>query len=160
MARRIVALARMNPLDRFLRHVQKTETCWLWTGAKSHSGYGVFGWGGKGGKQSSAHRFIFEHYNGPLTRDIVVCHTCDVKTCVRPDHLFAGTQADNLEDMRRKGRRKRTGPAGGQLTDIDIPVIRSLYAAGLSQAAIAKRYGVNQTTISRVILRQIWQHIP
>ena len=78
-----------------------TETgCWIWMGATSN-GYGV---ASDNGKTQPAHRYSWELHNGPIPEGMQVCHKCDVKPCVNPDHLFIGTQKDNMHDAMRKGR--------------------------------------------------------
>lgn len=85
----------------FWSKVQKTDTCWLWTGVIGAHGYGVFG-----GKKTRgrAHRLMWERVNGPIPDGLNVCHRCDNPPCVNPAHLFLGTVKDNAQDMMRKGR--------------------------------------------------------
>lgn len=92
-------------LERVWPKVAKTTTCWLFTGATS-SGYGVIGSGGKYGRFVYVHRIIWEWANGPIPDGLCVLHQCDVRNCLRPEHLFLGSKADNAADMKAKGRHK------------------------------------------------------
>lgn len=94
-------------LDEFWQKVQKTSTCWIWTGCVSNTGYGRVTVTGH--KQDGAHRLSYEFANGPFDRDLYVLHRCDNPVCVNPDHLFLGTQKDNMADMIEKNRGKRLG---------------------------------------------------
>ena len=79
-----------------------TETgCWLWTGRTSEYGYGIVTYQGK---PFRAHRLSFKTFIGELIRGMVICHRCDTPSCVNPDHLFQGTQKDNMQDALKKGR--------------------------------------------------------
>lgn len=79
--------------------------CWVWTGAAHRNGYGKFGrrqadaW-----RTETAHRVAWSIYRGPIPAGLLVCHNCDTRPCVNPDHLWLGTQRDNLADMRSKDR--------------------------------------------------------
>lgn len=97
---------RIPPAVRFWRKVKKTKRCWLWTGSKAPSGYGLFR-PRRDGPSIGVHRFAYELTYGPIEPGLFVCHHCDNPRCVRPDHLFLGTHADNMRDMHRKGRGQR-----------------------------------------------------
>ena len=92
-------------VDRFWRRVSKGDECWLWTAYKS-GGYGVLCCGRRG-LNRRAHRVAWEITNGPIPEGLYVCHSCDNPSCVRPAHLFLGTQSHNMSDMWRKERRPR-----------------------------------------------------
>lgn len=77
------------------------SNCWLWTGAKMSRGYGTFS---IGVKTYRAHRIAYEIAKGPIPEGKFVCHTCDVRDCVNPAHLWIGTVTDNAQDMMRKNR--------------------------------------------------------
>lgn len=92
----------MTDIERFFQYVDKTETCWLWTGTTGGSvPYGQFY---VGGKSVRAHRFSYGAFIGQIPPGLLVCHHCDVPLCIRPDHLFAGTMSDNIKDAIKKGR--------------------------------------------------------
>lgn len=92
--------------------------CWLWTGGSLGSmGYGAFSPAGATFKVRGvvyAHRFAYEHFVGPVPAGLCVLHRCDTPPCVNPDHLFLGTQLENVRDMMAKGR-DRFGFGGGHL---------------------------------------------
>ncbi len=100
--------ARTPIRERFWTKVDKSGECWLWLGAKRSSGYGKINAGGITGGKVSAHRLSYIMSFGPIPDGLCVCHKCDTPTCVKPDHLFLGTHADNMRDMAVKGRRKAT----------------------------------------------------
>jgi len=139
--------------DPFWGKVEKTETCWLWTGSKCRGGYGVHG--GKYINEKRVHRHSWTLHNGEIQEGINVLHKCDVRNCVNPDHLFLGSHADNMKDMKIKGRRKgvNSGENNGRakLNNKKADEIRELYKKGLSQQEIAVMYGVSQPQISKVI---------
>jgi hypothetical protein len=88
--------------DRFWDRVEKSDGCWIWRAGTKNSGYGVFA--PTHGDVHMAHRYSWFLHFGPVPDGMLVCHTCDTKLCVRPDHLFLGTPQANMEDMRQKGR--------------------------------------------------------
>jgi hypothetical protein len=138
--------------------------CWLWTAGKV-SGYGSFR---IKRKMLKSHRISWVLYNGQMPHDcsyhgICVCHRCDTPACVNPNHLFIGTQTDNIFDKEIKRRGKHPlGESHGsaKLTSSQIPEIRAIYATGVSQCDIAARFGVSQVLVSAIIRRKIWDHIP
>lgn len=113
-----------------------------------------------GGRNHLAHRLSYDMHKGSIPSDMCVCHKCDNPKCVHPDHLFLGTKADNSADKCTKGRQSRLkGAANGQskLTDTDVRAIRQ--AEGVTQGALASKYGVHQSLISLVKSGKIWTHI-
>jgi hypothetical protein len=135
-------------IERFWEKVEKTEGCWNWTAAKKH-GYGSVKWGGR---MRIAHRIAFEIECGSIPEGMQVCHHCDNPACVRPSHLFLGTQKDNMRDMIVKGRQAR--PPATKLTWADAQVIRE--APGLHRE-IAARFGISRPTVSEIKAGSYWK---
>ena len=141
-----------SAIDRFWSRVEKTDTCWLWMGCLASNGYGFFKYDYR---QMRAHRFAWQITYGPVPKNMLVCHKCDVRRCVNPEHLFIGTQLDNIHDMLKKGRERPWGrtvthcPRGHEYTDENTYttgtsrqcrtcVLASLRARRLQQRACAK----------------------
>jgi len=149
-----------GPLEpRFWRRVNKTPTCWLWTGAFYTTGYGVMR---VADRNVRAHRVSWELEYGAIPPGQWVLHRCDVRACVRPDHLYLGTNADNVADMINKGRgRHGEQQRLAKLTEAQVRAMRSEYAAGgISQPALAKRYAIGLSTVQDILRRRSWKHVP
>lgn len=138
-----------------------TTGCWHWRGAKHKLGYGLMAFPG----ESKAHRISWRIHRGDIPAGLFVLHRCDVRGCVNPDHLFLGTQADNMADASAKGR-LRSNPRRGvdnplsRLTENQVREIRAIYpTSGESMAEIAARFGVAPMTVCRIINRNLWRHV-
>lgn len=138
-------------IQRFWAKVAIGDGCWLWQASRMDAyGHGQFT-ARFDGKQHHlyAHRVSWQLTYGPIPAGLVICHQCDVPACVRPDHLFSGTQADNLNDARAKGRlvdglQARTLDDGAYREILTQPYVRG------SGLALAAKYGVHKVTISRI----------
>lgn len=96
---------RKPMLDRFWAKVRKSDGCWEWTASRGIRGYGQFRLP-RTRQMSGAHRVAYELSVGPIPEGMFVCHHCDNPSCVRPDHLFVGTNSQNILDAVRKGRHR------------------------------------------------------
>lgn len=152
-------------IDRFWSKVDipdDPDSCWEWLGGRLNTGYGKF-W--CDGKTNLAHRFSYQIVIGDDPEGLCVCHHCDNPLCVRTDHLFAGTQKDNMKDMDIKKRRNykipyTKGEKHGQakLTWIQVQEIRNRYAnEKISQKELARQFDVSQRTIGRIIRIEGWK---
>lgn len=92
-----------STLVRFVQRIALSTGCWLWMGATNTSGYGLIRRRGDS-RQTLTHRLAWEWWFGPIPDGMSVLHRCDVRTCVRPSHLFLGTYSDNAKDAVAKGR--------------------------------------------------------
>ena len=146
--------------ERFWAKVHKTESCWLWTGGLTgKSGYGGIYVAqhqkpGRSARPSYAHRVSWELHFGPVPEGAHVLHSCDVRHCVNPAHLFLGDQAANMKDAASKGRFNVPRPrhARRKLSEADVAEIRRLRAAGCLLVPLAERFGVSKSAISQIAL--------
>lgn len=137
-----------------------SDGCWEWFGARDNHGYGVI-WDQRTGRNRHVTRVVWELAWGvTLPDETEVCHTCDHPPCVRPTHLFTGTHLDNFADARRKGRiRRGEGIPWAKLTEADVREIRRRKEAGETQTAIAKAFGVRQSSVSDIVRGHTWAHL-
>jgi hypothetical protein len=161
MAARGAAAAAVTLAERFSRRVEKSDDgCWLWTGYRGRDGYGCISAGGAGGRSLLAHRVAWTIHNGPIPEGLNVLHKCDQPRCVRVDHLFLGTQADNMRDCAAKGRTVRGERSQhAKLSADHVREIRRRCTTGESQSAIASMFGVHYETVRQIVHRRNWSHI-
>ena len=133
------------------------DNCVPWPGYLNRRGYGCLRYNGK---WSLAHRVAWEKERGPIPPGVCVLHRCDNPPCINPDHLFLGTQLDNIADRHRKGRNGRLpGESNGRarLTEAQVRAIRS---DTRSKVAIAQTYGISNVLVGLIKRRKIWKHVP
>jgi hypothetical protein len=138
-------------VDRFWDKFDRPEEgCWQWKAMTDENGYGHVS------PSKYAHRVAWLLWFGPIPEGINVCHRCDNPGCVRPDHLFLGTQADNVQDCIMKKRHVPPRPKT-ILTASQIKQIRMSYLAGLTQLALSHQYGVDRSTIGYIVRHKTWR---
>lgn len=134
-----------------------SSPCWIWQKTVGANGYG----GSRRLGQHGAHRVSYIAFIGPIEPGMMVCHSCDVRVCVNPDHLWKGTNLDNMRDMATKGR-SRSGAGKGsdhgraKLTEDQVLAIR---ASKKTARQAALEYGVAMGTIAHIRARTSWRHI-
>ena len=139
--------------QRFMAKVAVGEH-WMWTASIRRDGYGQLNIGQN--RIRAAHRLSYEHHVGPIPDGVFVCHHCDIKLCVRPDHLFLGTQTDNMRDARTKG----LIPPRTSGRPIHTPEqVRAIRAAVGSCQEIADHFGTTRPTITRIRNRKVFRDI-
>lgn len=133
--------------------------CWLWNQALNQHGYGhcVHDW-----KLTLAHRASYEEFRGPIPDGMLICHRCDVRACVNPDHLFIGTYTDNNRDMSAKGRwnglRGEKSPHA-KLTDAQAMDIMERVAKGEKRKNLAQEMGVSFWAVCDIVSRRRFKHL-
>lgn len=170
-------------LARFWAKVKVGDGCWEWVANRNPAGYGLLK---VEGRMMSAHRLSWELLRGRIPDGIQVLHHCDNPSCIRPDHLFLGTQSDNLNDMVRKGRgltaeqqaairhpkgddhwqrkhpelvKRGTNHHAAKLDDDKVRAIRKAHAEGRTDLQLAREYGVSEGTIHFIVKGQTWKHV-
>ncbi len=131
--------------------------CYEWNAAKCSKGYGwIFNNGPK-----RAHRVSYELYKGKIPKQLQVLHTCDNPGCVRPEHLFLGTNKNNIEDKVNKNRQSKGSQRySAKLNEKDIPIIKSDYETGkYTHRSLAIKYNVTCGTISQILNNKAWKHV-
>ena len=147
------------------RSIMRTGTCWSWFGRCDERGRGMV-WDTRVRKNRLAHRVVWEFYRGEIPCGALLCHTCDNPNCVNPEHLFVGTQKDNMQDASAKGRHRSrlspdTVPRGeghwhSRLTAELVRAIRAQRLGGASQQMVADTFGVSRNCVSAIDCGRTW----
>lgn len=144
--------------------------CWLWQGTRATKGYGSIA---VDGEPRRVHRAAYECFVGPIPERMFVCHHCDTPSCIRPAHLFLGDAATNMRDMVRKGRGRRQitsdqshfkdgraprgeRASGSKLTEAQAQEIIAKRRSGVTTKVLAAEYGVDRSTVQRLVRGQNW----
>lgn len=150
-------------MERLWEKIEKHESGhWLWHGSLNNRGYGMVQDRARASSPQLAHRLSWEIANGPIVADgLHVLHACDTPACVRPSHLFLGTNTDNVIDKMAKGRQARGDKIGtAVLTAEKVVIARRLHASGWSHERIAAHLGgACRGAYSKAIRRTTWKHV-
>lgn len=159
----------MDKIERYRSRIKASivvddRGCWIWQKKKARNGYGDFAFGG--GKNGRAHRVSYEVFIGPIPHSMDVCHRCDVRACVNPEHLFAGSRSENILDASAKGRVSRTHQKKGsnhpsaKLDENKVTEVLRRLDAGDAKAAIARDFGVSDRIVLLISRGELWRHVP
>lgn len=129
----------------FERYIEKTDTCWNYKLVNTRTGYGYF-FSTIDSKRRTirAHRFSYEYFKGEIPEGLHVCHSCDNRKCVNPNHLFLGTHQDNMDDMYNKNRHYH------KLNEDDKNEIKKLVLQGMMVKDIAEQFNVSTGPVSKI----------
>lgn len=144
--------------DRFWSFVNKLskDDCWEWLGSKTNKGYGRLR---IGKKKISSHRYSYLINIGSIDPGLYVCHKCDNPSCVNPNHLFLGTNKDNMNDRNMKNRQAKGENNHSKLFPKDVIEIRALLHSGVKTKDIAEMFKVNYSVIESIKLHRSWNHV-
>jgi len=153
-----------SPEERFWEKVNIPDDrnlCWLWTACVNPAGYGVFALSRT--KQTIASRYSYLLNTGSIPKDMFILHKCDNPPCVNPEHLFVGTQKDNMMDKVNKGRGTKGEQVGSsKLLEKEVLEIKNSFKDNPvfgAQIKLARTYKVDVKTIQRILTNQIWKHV-
>lgn len=149
--------------SRLLSKATRDGDCLVWNGGMGSGGYGTFHYNGK---NRSAHRVSYELHKGPIPAGAVVMHTCDNRRCINPEHLQLGTHTANMKDMRDKGRARYVGgtshPNAKASPEIAAEIRRRYvpYSRENGSCALAREFGLDQSTVHTIIRGDTWRNKP
>lgn len=153
------AFIRTERLDTRMARLSMPVTesgCWFWLGNLDEGGYGTIR---ISGKMLKAHRASWMLHRGQIPDGLKVLHSCDIPCCINPDHLFLGTQVDNMRDRASKGRDPDTRGTKNGRAKLTEDQVRAIRAETGSNSEIAKRYGVGKSMVSYIRLGRNWGHV-
>lgn len=149
---------RKTAVDRFLGKVERIPMsgCWVWLGFVTKDGHGKFF---LRGVMPTAHRCSWMLFRGEIPSGMCVLHKCDVASCVNPDHLYLGTNDDNVRDRVVRGRSapvdKENAP-NSKLTQEKVDEIRKRYETGDTQAALSSMFQISRSQVGNIVNRRQW----
>jgi len=146
----------LTTLEKFESKFTKTDTCWIWHSLGKNGRCNTFM---LNGKNRSAHTAAWILYIGEIPEGKIVCHTCDDGRCVNPDHLWTGTYKENTADMFSKGRARVFKGEETTQSILNNKIVTDIYTSELSNAQLARKYGVARKTISDIVTGKQWKHV-
>lgn len=168
-----IKVDKNGPMPNPNNYPEIKTNCWNWIGGKFRGGYGRVH---VSRRTNLAHRVAWELVFGEIPKDLLCLHKCDNPSCVNPNHLFLGTQQDNINDMKKKGRdpigirhgaslhpeKMKRGEAhhNSKLTSENVVEIRKIMSQNhKSTLECASKFRVHRKTIQRIVRREIWRHV-
>lgn len=150
-------------IDRFLSRIRCDKGCWGWSSYTTVDGYGScwMRWEG-GAKYLRAHRISWVLFRGDIPPGQSVLHRCDNSPCTNPNHLFLGSQQDNIYDMLNKGRHRvprGTAHCDAKLSELDVKAIRWLRSIGVCRRDLADTYNIGVSNVKKITAGRIWKHV-
>jgi hypothetical protein len=146
--------------DRLMKHSEwDAQGCLVWTGYRSRLGYGRVA---LDGRSVSAHRASYETFVGSIGRGMLVCHKCDNRACIRPAHLFLGTQKQNMADMATKQRRRGVGGTRGEAhpaAKVTVEQVLAIRASMATANEVAEFFGITTKHVYQIRNRETWKHV-
>lgn len=137
--------------------IGEPNECWEWQRGRNQHGYGVIT---IAYKKWSAHRYAWTLTHGPIPDGAFICHHCDNRACVNPDHLYVGTHQSNMADMVSRERHSMgVRSSRSKLTEEQVREIRRLRADGVRIVEVAAQFNVSITTVSQIVHGTRWKHI-
>lgn len=144
-------------IELLLKKTFRQGDCLVWMFAKNAYGYGKVA-NGKGG-WVLAHRAVWGALNGTIPEGVEVCHKCDNRACINPDHLFLGTHQENMSDMKQKGRAKGLVGVDNHKCKITPSIAAEIIRSSKPRHELANRFGVTVCMIGRIQRRVAWKSL-
>jgi hypothetical protein len=147
-------------MEKFEEKIMRTPTCWAWRGAVNKNGYGGFYFEGR---PQTASRVAYKLFVGVIPDGMGVLHRCDNPLCIRPDHLFLGTDKDNAEDRHQKGRDGGIAITSAGESNVKakltIEQVEEIRNSTIRTGILANHYLVHRTTIQRIRSGKGWSNV-
>ena len=137
---------------------QNDKGCWVWYRGKDWDGYGIISINDKSDK---AHRISYKTFVEDFPENLQVLHKCDNPSCINPDHLFLGSNKDNMHDKIKKGRDRVRGEQSviSKLNDVQVRKLREDFKNGIKYSQLGPKYGITPEQASNIVRRKVWKHL-